>query len=220
MAGMSSFGFGAKMTRYADAGGYFTATNPTAGTGLISGVVTALADTTPLLLFKNGNAVGSGVKCYWDYLKLQVTVVGIGHTAPHIAVKREFAQSVQRYTSGGTAIVPQPVARTAAGAVPSSNASIYFGAITAAAAGDARLLTSVRVKGAIEVALDTFVFDFGAPVQSAQNGLVDNSTTISHGVFNMPPVVVDPGEWVSVHWWGASLSTGTTFAFTLGYHEE
>lgn len=217
--GIGQFGFGAKMGRYADAGAYFTSTNPTAGTGLISGAVTTLADTSPVLLFKNNNSIQSGVKCYLDFLKLQVTAVGVGHTAPHIAVKKELAPSQNRYTSGGTAIVPQPMGRNALGVVPASAAQVYFGAITAAAAGDARLVTSIRVKGAIEVVLDTFTFDFGAPMVQPQNGLVDNSTTISHGIFNMPPVVVDPQEWVSIHWFAASLGTGTTFAFTLGHVE-
>lgn len=217
---IGQYGFGPKMHRYAGDGGYFTATNPTAGTGVISGVVTSLADTTPLLLIRNNNGANSGVKIYLDWLKLQVTVVGIGHTAPHIAVKKDFGQNVNRYTSGGSTITPQPVGRTKGGVIPTSNALIYFGAITAAAAGDARLIESFRVKGAIEVLLDTFMFDFGAPVVQPQNGLVDNSTTISHGLFNMPPVEIDPQEWAAIHWWGASLSTGTTFAFTLGYLEK
>lgn len=216
--GIGQYGFGAKMHRYADAGKYFTATNPTAGTGLISGAVTSLADTTPLVLIKNGNTAGSGIKLYLDYLKLQVTVVGVGHTAPHIAVKKDFSQSTTRYTSGGTQITPQPVGRSG-GAIPASSAQVYFGAITAAAAGDARLISSFRVKGAIEVVLDTFTLDFGAPVVQPQNGLVDNSTTISHGVFNMPPLELDPQEHATIHWFAGSQGTGTTFAFTLGFVE-
>lgn len=217
--GIGQFGFGAKMARYADAGVYFTATNPTAGTGVISGVVTSLADTTPLLLIKNNNASASGIKIELDYLKLQVTVVGIGHTAPHFAIKKDYSQSTSRYTSGGSTITPQPVGRTSTGAIPTSAAQIYFGAITAAAAGDARLLSSIRAKGAIEVVLDTWVLDFGGSVPQPQGGLVDNSTTISHDILNMPPVEIDPQEWAAIHWFGASLSTGTTFAFTLGYIE-
>lgn len=217
--GIGQFGFGTKMARYADAGAYFTSTNPTAGTGVISGAVTSLADTTPVLLVKNGNGLGSGIKIAFDYLKLQCTVVGAGHTAPHFAIKKDYGQSVNRYTSGGSTITPQPCGRTPDGKIPSSAALVYFGAITAAAASDARLLTSIRAKGAIEVVLDTWVLDFGGSVTQPQGGLVDNSTTISHDIINCPPLSLDPGEWASIHWFAGSMGTGTTFAFTLGHVE-
>ncbi len=69
------------------------------------------------------------------------------------------------------------------------------------------------------VVLDSFTFDFGAPEQQPQNGLVDNSTTISHGLFNMPAVVVAPQTTVLLHYWGASMSTGTTFFVNGAYWE-
>ncbi len=201
----------------ADQGNYFTFTNPTVGTGLVSGVVTSQADTTPLLIIKNANSVLSGVNIYPDFLKLVVSVVGVGHTIPYMSLKIDRSQSVSRYTSGGTQLTPQN-SSTGAGNI-SGNGQVYFGAITAAAAGTGALLASHRIKGAIEVVLDSFTFDFGAAEQQPQNGLVDNTTTISHAIFNMPPVVIGPQQTMLIHYWGASMSTGTTFFVNGGYTE-
>ncbi len=114
---------------------------------------------------------------------------------------------------------PTPQASSANAGNISGNCKVYFGAITAAAAGTAALLASHRIKGAIEVVLDSFVFDFGAPEGQPQNGLADNSTTISHGYFTMPPVVLGPQQTALLHYWGASMSTGTTFFVNGGYWE-
>lgn len=211
-------GPGVKNYNAADQGAYYTFTNPTPGTGIISGVVTSLADTTPILIIKNNNLAG-GPKIYMDVLKLVVSVVGVGHTAPFVAAKidRSSSQSNARYTSGGSTLTPagpqtgQPNA--------TGNGQVYFGAITAAAAGNGALLCSHRTKGAIEVALDSFTFDFGPCEQQPQDGLVDNGTTQSHGYFPLPPVILDPQTHFLLHYWGASMSTGTTFFVNGGYWE-
>jgi len=215
--GYSKLGPGVKNYNAADQGAYFTFTNPTPLTGIVSGVVTSLADTTPLLIVKNNNPVQSGVYAYFDFLKLVVSVVGVGHTIPAVALKIDRSQTTTRYTSGGTQITPQNVHAGAAN--QNGNCQVYFGAITAAAAGSAALLASHRIKGAIEVVLDSFTFDFGAPEQQPQNGLFDNGATQSHGLFNFPPVVLAPQQHALLHYFGASMSTGTTFFFNGGYWE-
>lgn len=217
ITGFTKLGPSPKFYAAADQGSYYTFTNPTVGTGIISGAVTSQADTTPLLLIKNNNTVLSGINAYLDFLKLAVSVVGIGHTIPYMSLKIDRSQTTTRYTSGGTQITPQ--ASNSGAANPSGNVQVYFGAITAAAAGTAALLASHRIKGAIEVVLDSFTFDFGAPEQQPQNGLVDNSTTISHGLFNFPGVVLAPQTTMLLHYWGASMSTGTTFFVNGGYAE-
>jgi len=122
--GIGQYGFGAKMARYADAGKYYSFTNATPGTGIIGGVVTSLVTTTPVLVIRNGNAVGSGINCALDFLKLVVSVVGIGHTVPYVAWKIDRSQTV-RYTSGGTQITPQ--ASGAGAASPTATARCISG---------------------------------------------------------------------------------------------
>jgi hypothetical protein len=217
ITGYTKLGFTPKNYQASDQGAYYTFTNPTVGTGIIGGVVTSQADTTPLLLIQNGNPVGSGINVYMDCLKLTVSVVGVGHTIPYVSLKIDRSTTTTRYTSGGTQITPQASAANSPN--PNGKANVYFGAITAAAAGTGALLASYRIKGAIEVVLDSFTFDFGAPEQQPQNGLADNGATISHGLFNMPPVILGPSQTALLHWWAAANSTGVTWFLNGGYWE-
>jgi hypothetical protein len=218
--GIGQFGFGPKQTRYASAGTYFTATNPTPGTGIITGVVTSLADTTPYIILKNNNAVASGIKLHLDKLVLDVTVVGTTFSGSRkFAHKVDYSQSTTRYSSGGSTITPQPTGRTAAGSVPASSAQCFVGALTAAAAGDGRLIESGTLCSAIEVVFSTYVFDFGAPLAQPLTGLVDNTTTPMHKYFPVAPIVVGPQETYLFHVWGATMTVGITFGFNLGWVE-
>lgn len=218
--GIGQFGFGVKNTRLAAAGKYFTATNPTAGTGIISGVVTSLADTTPYIVIKNNNAASTtgSPKIHLDKLVLDVTVVGTTFSG-----SRKFAHKIdyggRAVPTGGTTITAQPTGRAADGTIPTSAAQIYVGALTAAAAGDARLIESGTLCSAIEVVFSTFVFDFGGPMAQPTAGLIDNSTTIMKNCFPLAPVVIGPQEHWLFHLWGATLSVGITFGFNLGYVE-
>lgn len=222
--GIGQYGFGPKQHRYADAGKYFTATNPTPGTGIVTGVVTALADTTPYIVFKNNNPVASGIKCYLDKLVLDVTVVGVTFSGSRkFAHKLDTSQSTTRYTSGAGAIhgagQTNPVNGTNADSSNPSGALVYVGAITAAAAGGARLVESGTLCGAIEVVFSTFVFDYGVPLSQPITGLVDNSTTPMHKYFPVAPIVVGPQEHYLFHVWGATMATGITFGYNLGWVE-
>lgn len=222
--GIGQYGFGAKQYRYADAGKYFTATNPTPGTGVITGVVTSLADTTPYLVFKNNNSVASGIKCYLDKLVLDVTVVGTTFSGSRkFAHKLDTSQSTTRYTSGAGAIhgagQTNPINNVNADSQNASSALVYVGAITAAAAGAARLIESGTLCSAIEVVFSSFIFDFGAPLSQPLSGLVDNSTTPMHKYFPVSPIVVGPQEHYLFHLWGATLSVGITLGYNLGFVE-
>lgn len=222
--GIGQYGFGPKQYRYADAGKYFTATNPTPGTGVVTGVVTSLADTTPYIVFKNNNTVASGIKCYLDKLVLDCTIVGTTFSGSRkFAHKLDTSQSTTRYTSGAGQIhgsgQTNPINNANADSATGSGALIYVGAITAAAAGSARLVESGTLCSAIEVVFSTFVFDFGAPLYQPYTGLIDNSTTVMHKYFPTAPIVVGPQEHYLFHLWGASMSVGITFGYNLGFVE-
>ena len=98
----TAFGGSAKLHPLADQGKYFVATNPTPGTGIASGAVTSLADTTPYLVIKNNNTVASGIKMYLDFWRLTLTAAGGGGTVRNMTFKLDSSQSVTRYTSGGS----------------------------------------------------------------------------------------------------------------------
>jgi len=212
--GIGQYGFGVKSHRYAEAGKYFVATNGTPGTGIIGPVCTTYDATKPTLLLANPAA--SDVKLYLDYLRMYVTVVGVGHTSPKIVFALDTAKGVDRWTSGGTAITPVNVN---SGSQVASDAFMYFGAITAAAAGSTRTINSHQLASAIEVVFDSWVFDFGAPSHSQHTALANNSTTITHGYFGEPPVVLGPGTCFTATVWAGSLSTGITWGFDMGWIE-
>jgi hypothetical protein len=215
--GIGQFGFGPKTHRYAEAGKYFTATNPTVGTGIIGMVSTTDDATKPTILFANNNQAGSGVNCYLDYIRLCCTVVGVGHSAPKVSFRLDTGKCTDRYTSGATLITPN---NTNSGSNNGSNVYLRFGAVTAAAAGNDRLICSHAItSGAIEVVYDSFVFDFGAPSHSMKASLIDNTTTLTHGYFSEPPVVIAPQTCFTAIIWGASNSTGITWAFDIGWIE-
>lgn len=220
--GLGQFGFGVKNHRFAQGGKYFMATNPTPGTGIISGAVTSLADTTPYILVRNNNPIASGVCIYPDFLRLHVTVVGVGHTSPKLTLKLDTAQGA-RTATGGTTITPVStgggIVAGSAFSAPTTNAQIFVGALTAGAGVSAVLLDTFQLASAIEVVNDTWTVDFGSPTGSIKAALADNSTTITHGYFPTSPVCIGPQQVLTIHLWAASLGTGITAQPSLGYIE-
>lgn len=226
VTGFTKLGAYPKLYQAADQGVYQTVTNPTPGTGIITGVVTSLADTTPYLIIKNNNPVGTASpSIYLDKIVLDCTVVGVTFSGSRkFAHKLDTAQNaVGRYTSGAGSIhgagQTNPINNPNAGSPNASNALVYVGAITAAAAGAARLIESGTLCSAIEVVFSSFVFDFGAPLSQPLTGLVDNSTTPMHKYFPCAGIVIGPQMHYLLHLWGASIGTGITFAYNLGFWE-
>jgi len=214
--GIRQYGFGAKMHGYADAGKYFVASNPTPATGIIGMVATTSDTTKPTILFKNGNTVGSGIRCYLDYLRLYVTVVGTGETVLNTTWQLDVSQTTTRYTSGGSAITPVNVNGDSTNATA---VTLYFGAVTAAAAGSTRHINSHSLTSAKEVVFDSFTFDFGAPSHGINTALVDNTTTITHKTYGEPPVIVGPGQHFVGIIWAAGINPATTWGFDMGWVE-
>lgn len=215
--GLGQFGFGVKNHRFAQGGKYFMATNPTPGTGIISGVVTSLADTTPYILVRNNNSILSGLNIYPDFLRLHVTVVGIGHTSPKLTVKLDTGQGT-RTATGGSTITPVSTGNGSA-TLSATGAQVFIGSLTAGAAGAAVLVDTFQLASAIEVVNDTWTVDFGSPTGSIKTALADNSTTITHGYFPTAPICIGPQQVMTIHLWAASMSTGITAQASFGYIE-
>lgn len=206
----------AKTHLYADEGTYFLATNPTPGTGLATIAAQAsLADTAPFVLIKNGNPAG-GKRIYMDQLVLIATAAGTGGTAIHFAAKIDAAAGGARYTSGGSQITP---VNTNGDDGTVSQATVYAGAIVAAAAGNPRLLSHRLVRPVIPVVGDTYVFNFGG-AGSGVGGLVPSGTAISQQNFDVSPMIIGPGEWGQLHIWLPSQTVASSFEVELGYIER
>jgi hypothetical protein len=215
--GIGQYGFGNKATRYADAGKYFTATiGATPGTGLISGVTTALVNTTPYIFFYNGNTVLSGIKCYLDFLFLQTTVIGASETRLEGTMQLDSTQGVSQYTSGATLLTPTNCSADSAAA---SAVILRVGAVVCVAAAN-RNIASYTMSTAIPLVEDQWNWNFGeANFFGGGNVIADSSSTGHHRQFPAPPVVVGPGETFRFNTWGASMGTGVTFSGNLGWLE-
>lgn len=217
VTGLSQFGPSIKQYYYADQGKYFVATTPTPGSGIISGTVTAFADTTPYLVVKNNNTVQSGIKLYMDFWRIHATAIGSGGTVRNMTFKVDSSQSVTRYSSGGTTgIVPVNVNADSANA---SQAQVSIGAITATAAGGGRLIANVMMREVIEVVADTYTFDFGGTSAQSSATLATAAGATTSRVFSLPPVVVGPQEHFLAHFWAGSMGGGATFENVLGWVE-
>ena len=216
VTGFSKFGPNVKNYAPADQGNYFVATNPTPGTGIASGSVTTLADTTPLLIVKNNNSVG-GANIYLDQLRLTVSAAGGGGTTRFLTSKTDTSQTTARYTSGGTSI-GAGVNTNGLSTSAASNAQVYFGALTAAAAGSARLICHLTLREIIEIVQDTFIIDYGAAVGQPTSALATGGAATVARYFAHPPVVIPPQQHYLLHYWGASLTTAS-FEFVLGWTE-
>src|SRR5207244_3484336 len=113
--------------------------------------------------------VQSGVRIQMDFWRLTLTAAGGGGTVRNMTFKLDSSQSTSRYTSGGTSIGAG--VNVNADSASTSNAQVYIGAITAAAAGSARLIANVMLREIIEIVNDTFLFDFGASGGGATSSL-------------------------------------------------
>ena len=196
-------------------GSHFVARNPTPGTGIIGHAApTTLDDTKPLLHIKNTAAVNSGVVIILDYIRLRLTTAGTASTNVRFDMK---VDTVARYTSGGSALVPTGVNLNSNAA---SVAQVYYGAVIAPAAGaNIRVLDGVEARPVIGVVGDMYTLNFGGPTHHA-TALITSGTAICHATYNFHPVIIGPGQTFLLHQWSASQSGAITFEPTVSWIER
>lgn len=195
----------------ADEGSHFVAISPTSGTGVIGHAApTTFDETKPYVLLYNG---GSN-RIYPQMLQLTETVAGIGGTGVRFVVAVDQGN---RYASAGTAAT---VSNTNMDSVVASGASVYQGAVVAAAASASRrnLGTYHFRATTIDIIGDHYTLVFGAP--SSNGGASSQVATLMDSSRILPPVVVGPGQSLLIHQWRASQSTGPTFEMVFSYIER
>lgn len=197
----------------ADSGYSFISVNPTPGTGIVSASApTSFSQTTPYLVIYNG---GSTASIYLAYIRLLDTSVSTGGTG--IQFTQGIDPSINRYSSGGTALVTQ---NTNANSTNTSGAVIHAGAVTAAAASaSVRNLGNSQFRPVIDVAGDIYEFQYGQAAPTA-NGHEMGSTGVGHFILNFPAVVINPNSSYYLNLWKASMSGGVTFEVHVGWYEK
>ncbi len=200
----------------ADSGEYWSATNPTPGTGIAGIAATgAFADAESLLYIKNGASVGDGTRIYLDFLQLIVTAAGTNGTDHRYVSKIDTG--ADRYTSGGSSITPVNPNMDSS---TTSSATIKFGAlVTTAASTSARLVQNGLIRNVITVAGDVYTFDFGGTMTAAPAHAIAG-TAIANIVIPHVPVVIGPQQYFVMSLHSSSQTAATSYEFNLGYWER
>lgn len=208
----------------ADEGGFFVATNPSTGTGIVT--TTSVVDdaatasathaqNVPVLYLENlaSPTDASGKSVYLQYLKMYVTAAPTSATFWNYSIR---ADRVPRYTSGGTVITPVNV-NTGSSIV--SNTKVVFGAVvtTPLPSSAARLVSAGAVQSTIPVVKDLWIFTFG-DVGASTNILTASAAknlTIPCG-----PIIIAPGWNIAIGMWGTSNAGAPAWEFELGFAER
>lgn len=200
------------MHTVADEGGYFVATSPTPGTGIATTTsITAETAVSPVMVVKNNDQQTLAAKrIYLHYLKMLLTAAPTSATAWQAVMRLD---NVNRYTSGGSAIVSVNVNMDFGASDPITQ--VYFGAIVAPAIGPSiRLVYREQIRNAIPIVGDEWTFVFGSAemARSAQP-----AATLDRQVFAAPPVVLGPQQTWLLNMFGAANAGAPAWEFELGY---
>ena len=131
-----------------------------------------------------------------------------------------FVDKIDRWSSGGTELTPVAAMGTMGAATTvlvrrTSQAKIYAGELTLAAASDAKCIGRVLVKNEIFAANEQIEIWFGAPLAAGIDtaGLFRTATVVV-------PVILGQGDNLSIHEVAASQTADPKFQYELWYDEE
>jgi hypothetical protein len=198
----------------ADEGSYFVSTLANTASTAVANTTQALADTNPALGMFNGQAAG-GYNIYLRYIKMRVTVVGGTNSSKNYSAVVE--QRTDKLSTTGTALgTPQNV--NTASSVRSLMSGWGGVNIAASANSTLRRVGDGEVVGAVEVAFDEWIFTFG---DAANKNLIGTATVVSARTVPLPPVILAPGWWFTLGFWGASqAASADTYGWEIGYIER
>lgn len=210
-----------------DEGSYFIATNPTPGTAIATTTsvvddatgATTHAQQKPVMFIANpaGGASPGPMNIYLRYLKMITVQVPTSATSWKYAM-RLTPNLGSKITTAGTVITP--VSPNPNGSVK-SRAQIQFGAITATDSSTDNgqiLVANGQVSGAIPVALDEWLFNFGMTFASVD--MIGTMTLVKRHTIPVPPIIIPPGWGMTLEMWGASNAAAPSWEFEMGWIER
>lgn len=209
---------GARDIQGAARGQYYTALNPTPGTGIAGHAAPTTFDATkPYLLLSNPAA--SGVIVYPMFLRLVLTAASVGNTVQRFTqvIDPGSSTGASRFSSGGTQLAPN---NTNMSARLGSQASVWAGAVVASAANTgARTIANTTFRTVLGVVGDVYQFSWGCPIMGDPASLITSGTAISNVAYGYAPLAIGPGGSFLVHQWAASQSAAPSFEIEFGYLE-
>lgn len=200
-----------------DEGTYQVATSPTPGTSIAFAVNASISETAGNFLYlKNNESQGNtrAKRIFLNYIRLIAGTIPAAAASGHFFIK---VDNKDRYTSGGTAIIPVNAnIDSGTGTV----SQFYAGALTTSAPSpSARLLARGVLRSAIPVANDEFVLSFGA--LEAPGSLLLGGIIAQRMVIPCPPVVLGPQDNMCLQLWFPSNSvTAAQFEVEAGWSER
>ena len=195
---------------------YYVATNPTPGTGVVCGTVTAFSATADGLFTISNNG---GKTIQLDYLALNMS--GTAPTATTVMKMAAFNEvGIVAPSAGNVAIVPKGVLNTG----PSSSAVINgFSAAMCtipAAVGTRTLVGNWSIPTSLGITGDTYTMLFGGDPVPTPGLTAVRATAPANIVAAAPPLSIAPQNTLILDWWWVGQATnGPTFEYTLGYIE-
>lgn len=198
-------------------GDYFVVTNPTAGTGVATTTsIQAEDQTKPVLLIVNQGMPGdpSARSIYLDDIHLQCAAVPTSST--NWACSLILDNTSSKYTSGGSSLSPKCINGNFSAA---SVAAVYFGAVVAVTGNLSgpytRRAHNSILRTVIPVVGDQYVFTTTGP--DAANTI--SGTNAIQLVSGIGPIVIGPGQSLSLCMWGASNAAASQWEVTAGWRE-
>lgn len=189
----------------------YSATSPTADTGIAAAVTASFSATAAFLSIFNNLAKDSSV-IIPRLLRLINTVVPASGTNFKGSI---VTDSINRYSSGGSTLTGVGLhgdqSRT-------SLAVINAGAVVAAAASAARVVARFQARSTIPVVGDEYIFDFGGMGQGGSIPI--NGTNASRFIIPVPKIEIANGHTMLLHtWWASNGVTPPSFEVELTYDE-
>ena len=229
---------GARQTRYgerfsmpigrmrhalAQQGTYFVAHNATndAATTIAGHAAPILADADitlvkPLIHLVNNAASSSLVRCYLDFIEIEVVTAGA--TATEACWAAQLDTGTTRITTAGTALTTvNPNMKSTATPVLSPTAGAI---VTGAESANVRHLGHGTLRPSIEIAGDTKVFTFGGEPDSVGSRSVTAAASIRNSHVCMPPVILGSADFLllALHGQAAQNAAGV-YKIRMGWWE-
>jgi len=203
-----------------DEGGYFTAVNPTVGTG-IAGIAAAdgYSAIETLFLLYNSSTVAERTRLYLDYIEIHNTVVDTAGTNIRVDCHIDTGD---RFSSGGTAITP---ANMNTDSTASAKGRLRFGAVVSTAASSSVRQVYGKALSTTDIVVEDVIrFEFGNSGGAASPASVlhqvGEGTTGRVWVLPCPPVVLGANSSFLMAVDCASQSGAATWAFNSGWFER
>lgn len=206
----------------ADEGAYFTAQNPTPGTGVAHALTTAFSNTAALFSLFNKSPIG-GKRIYLDYFRLIVT-----GTAPATSLFEDFVVDVdianRAPTANNVAIIPvNPNGDDGTQSICALQAFNAGSLTVPASVSTTRRVARFRANTGQVITGDSYIVQFGAVDMAAVRPpltavrATDNGSILAQG----PPIIIGPQQYGTIYRWSAGEATNApNFEYELGWWER